>query len=167
MQAPAFSDMQTAAVEWDGLHIRRACFSSLTDVAVQACTFLLYAYHHHHLGYVTAFISCNSVVVSSMRSLDVDLLLWAKYYRPMKRCCVWGTLTSCLLPAFQNCCQYQLDNLGSGRMQLGPMCGFQAWSTGVLWVAVCWHRGKALWLHLEPTPLENKCSSLAALESEG
>lgn len=94
IQSPAFSDIQIAAVEWDGLHIRRACFS-LTDVAVQACTFLLYTYQHH-LGYVTSFISCSSVVVSSMCSLDVDLLLWAMYYRPIKRCCVGGHLDAVL-----------------------------------------------------------------------
>lgn len=79
---------------------------------------------------------------------------------------LWGgTLTHCVLPPF-HCWQYQLDNLGGGRMQMGPVCGFQACSTGVLWVKVHWYTGNALWLHLEPTPLENKCFPLAALESE-
>lgn len=55
-------------------------------------TFLLFTYHHHHLGYATAFISCDSVVVGSVCSLDVDLLLWAMYYRPIKGRCVKGHL---------------------------------------------------------------------------
>lgn len=60
-------------------------------MAVQECTFLLYTYHYHHLGYVTAFIY-PVIVLWSMCSLDVDLLPWTMYYRPMKLCCVGGHL---------------------------------------------------------------------------
>lgn len=119
-------------------------------------------YTCHHTGYVTSFMSCNRVIGSSVCSLGCCFVSVDNILQVCKMMLCVGTLMCCLLPAFYHC-QYQLDNLEGGRMQMVPVCGFQAWRTGILWVKIHQQVGKEPWLHLEPTPFENKRSPSVAL----
>lgn len=82
----------------------------------------------------------------------LDICLFLQACKMMMR---MARVMCCLLPPFY-CCQYKLDNLGGGKMQGGLVWRFQAWSTGALWVKKHCYIVKALWLHLEPTPLGTK-----------